>query len=80
MPDNVQEEAVVNDEILDPEPGPTPEEQEEWERQRKAEWEAKIAPYRALHEQLQTHEEAIEQHDELLSDALYEISILEMEE
>ena len=34
MPDNVQEEAVVTDEILEPEPGPTPEEQEEWERQR----------------------------------------------
>lgn len=80
MPENIQEEAVVTDEILEPEPGPTPEEQEEWERQRKEEWEKKIAPFRALHDRLQTHEEAIEQHDELLSDALFEISMLEMEE
>lgn len=72
MPENIQEEPIVNDEILDPMPGPTPEEEEEWERQRIEEWEKKIAPFRALRE-------AIDQHDEAIIDAQYDIDMLKME-
>lgn len=70
MPDNIEEPVEMTEE---PEPGPTPEEEEEWERQRKAAWEAKLAPFKAIRE-------ALDEHDELLSDALYEISLLETEE
>ncbi len=68
---------VVQDEVLDevqdyePEPWPTPEQEEEWERERKAAWEAQIAPFRVLKEQ-------ITEHDDLMADALYEITLLEM--
>ena len=73
MPENIVEDEVlteVQDEI-DPEPGPTPEQEEEWERERKAAWEAKIAPYRGLKSQ-------INEHDDLMAEALYEITILEI--
>ena len=42
-----------------------------WDRKRKEEWEAKLAPYKALREQ-------INEHDELMADALYEITLLEL--
>lgn len=55
----------------DPEPGPTPEQEEEWERERKAAWEAKLKPYREL-------AEAVKEHDELMADVLYEVTLLEI--
>lgn len=55
------------------EPAPTPEQVEEWERQRLADYEAKIAPFRKLRE-------AIDQHDEAIIDAQFEIDMLKMEE
>lgn len=67
---------IVQDEILDevtdfePEPGPTPEEEEEQERERQAAWEAKIKPYRDMKEQ-------IAEHDDLMAEALYEITMLQ---
>lgn len=44
---------------------------EEWERKRKEEWEAKMAGVKALREQ-------IDDHDDLLADALYEITLIEL--
>ena len=67
----VQEEVLDEVEAFEPEPWPTPEQEEEWERERKAAWEAQIAPFRALKEQ-------IAEHDDLMADALYEITLLEM--
>lgn len=69
MPDNIEETVILTEE--QPEPGPTPEEQEEWERERKAAWEAKIKPYRDLKAQ-------ISEHDDLMADALYELTLLEL--
>lgn len=40
-----------------------------WDRKRKEEWAAKLAPYKAMREQ-------INEHDELMADALYEITLL----
>lgn len=51
-------------------PTPTPEEEEEWERERKEREEAKIRPFREMHSQ-------IVDHDELLAQSLYEITLLE---
>ena len=71
----VQEEVLdeVVDEVTDfePEPGPTPEQEEEWERERIAAWNALIQPYRDLKTQ-------ISEHDDLMADALYEITMLEL--
>ena len=52
-------------------PGPTPEEEEEWEREREAAWQAKLAPFKAI-------KETIADHDDLMADALYEITMLEL--
>lgn len=70
MPDNI-EDAVVLTEEPEPIPGPTPEEEEEWERQRLAEWNAKIQPYRDFKAQ-------VNEHDDLMADALYELTLLEL--
>lgn len=69
MPENEALEMI--EEI--PDPRPTPEQEEEWERQRIAEYEAKIAPFRALRA-------AIDQHDEAIIDAQFDIDLLKMEE
>lgn len=55
----------------DPEPGPTPEEEEEQDRERQALWEARIKPYRDIKNQ-------IAEHDDLMAEALYEITMLEL--
>lgn len=68
MPDNIEEVVVVNEEL---EPGPTPEEEAEWERERIAAWNALIQPYRDLKAQ-------INDHDDLMATALYEITMLEL--
>ena len=68
MPENIEETIVLMEE---PEPGPTPEEEEEWERERKEAWEAQIAPYRNLRNQ-------ISEHDDIMAETLYEITLLEL--
>lgn len=70
MPENLEMTDLNEDqEVI--EPGPTPEEEEEWERQRIAEWNAKIQPFRDLKTQ-------ISDHDDLMADALYEITLIEL--
>lgn len=72
MPENLEVTDLNEDqEVIEPEPGPTPEEEEEWERQRIAEWNAKIQPFRDLKTQ-------ISDHDDLMADALYEITLIEL--
>lgn len=68
MPEIIEEAVVLTEE---PEPGPTPEEEEEWERERQAAWEAKIKPFREL-------KNTISEHDDLMADTLYEITLLEL--
>lgn len=62
------EEEMVAEEPM-PEP---PFDPEEWERKRKEEWEAELAPFKALHAQ-------INEHDELMAETLYEVTMLELE-
>lgn len=71
----VQEEVLdeATDEVTDfePEPGHTPEQEEEWERERIAAWNALIQPYRDLKQQ-------IAEHDDLMAESLYEITLLQL--
>ena len=53
---------------------------EEWERKRKEEEEAKIAPYKAASDQRKESAEIIAEHDELLADMLFEMTMNEIEE
>lgn len=53
---------------------------EEWERKRKEEEEAKIAPYKAVSDQRKESAEIIAEHDELLADMLFEMTMNEIEE
>ena len=55
-------------EVMDDNPPYDPEEDE---RRRREEWEAKIKPYRELRQQ-------INEHDELMADMLYEVTLLEL--
>lgn len=52
-------------------PGPTPEEEEEWERERLARWEAKLKPFRDM-------AEAVKEHDDLMAEVLYEVTLIEI--
>lgn len=60
--------------------GMTDEEIEELEQQRKAEAAAKIAPCIAAREQRQESADIVAEHDSLLSDILYEITMDEFGE
>lgn len=53
---------------------------EEWERKRKEEEEAKIAPYKAASDQRKESAEIVAEHDELLADMLFEMTMNEIEE
>lgn len=64
-----ENEAMTTMELTDI-PGP-PDEDEEWERKRQEEWEEKIKPYRDLRAQ-------INEHDELMAEALYELTMIEL--
>ena len=61
---------TVSDGGWEPDP-PTPEQEEEWERERKAREAALLAPFKAL-------KATIDEHDDLMADALYEITMLEL--
>ena len=53
---------------------------EEEERKRKEEWEAKLAPYKAASDQRKESAGIIAEHDELLADMLFEMTMNEMED
>ena len=71
--DEIVHEEVVDEVVNDyePEPGPTPEQQEEEERERQAIEAAKLKPYRDL-------KNTINEHDDLMAEALYEITMLQI--
>ena len=68
MPETIEETVVLTEEPI---PGPTPEEEAEWEREREAAWNAKIQPFRDLKTQ-------ICEHDDLMAETLYEVTLLEL--
>lgn len=53
---------------------------EEWERKRKEEEKAKIAPYKAASDQRKENAEIVAEHDELLADMLFKMTMNEIEE
>ncbi len=65
-----ENEALTMEELTDI-PGPPDGDDEEWERKRREEWEAKIKPFQNLRTQ-------INEHDELMADMLYEVTLLEL--
>lgn len=65
-----------NEVLIQEEPTPAPEppfDPEEWERKRREEWEKLLAPAKQTKAQ-------INDHDEMLAEVLYEVTLLEMGE
>ncbi len=70
---------MENDEIMqEPMPEPTPEQREEWEAERKAHEEKTMGPYREAAKQRNQSAAIIAEHDELLADMLYEMTMNEI--
>lgn len=64
------EEEITAEEVMPDVPEDDP---EEWDRKRKESWEAELAPFKALRAQ-------INEHDELMAETLYEVTMLELGE
>lgn len=64
------EEEIQAEDIMPDFPEDDP---EEWERKRREEWEAKLAPFKALRQ-------TINEYDELMAETLYEVTLLELGE
>ncbi len=56
-------------------PDQTPEQREKWEEERKANEEKTMAPYREAAKQREQSAAIIAEHDELLADMLYEMTM-----
>lgn len=76
----MDENEVMTTEELTDIPDPPDFDPEEWERKRKEEWEAMLAPYKAAAEQRKESAEIIAEHDELLADMLFETTMNEFED
>lgn len=76
----MDENEVMTTEELTDIPDPPDFDPEEWERKRKEEWEAMLAPYKTAAEQRKESAEIIAEHDELLADMLFEITMNEFED
>ena len=63
-----------------PEHDPTPEEIEEWERERAEREAAKIAPFRAAAAERHRATDINAEHDDLLAELLFEITVNEIED
>ena len=75
-----ENEVMTTEELAEDMP-PTPDyDPEEWERKRKEEWEAKLAPYKVASGQRKESAEIIAEHDELLADMLFEMTMNEIED
>lgn len=76
----MDENEVMTTEELTEMPDPPDFDPEEWERKRKEEWEAMLAPYKAAANQRKESAEIIAEHDDLLADMLFEITMNEFED
>lgn len=78
MPDKeILEQENTPDEPMPP--GPTPEDIERWERERAEREAAEIAPAQRVKEQRDQHTDIIAEHDDLLADILFEITVNEID-
>ncbi len=76
----MDENEVMTEELLNEELPDNPDfDPEEWERKRKEEAEAKVAPYKAAAAQRKESAGIIAEHDELIADMLFEITIKDFE-
>lgn len=71
-----ENEVLTPEEMPEPAPDYDPEEEEE---RRRREHEAELAPYKAAAKQRKDSAEIIAEHDNLLADMLFEITMNEME-
>ena len=76
----MDENEVMTTEELTEMPDPPDFDPEEWERKRKEEWEAMLAPYKAAANQRKESAEIIAEHDDLLADMLFEITMNEFKD
>lgn len=76
----MDENEVMTTEELTEMPDPPDYDPEEWERKRKEEWEAMLAPYKVAAKMRNDSAEIIAEHDELLADMLFEITMNEFED
>ena len=67
-----ENEVMTTEELAEDMPPAPDYDPDEWERKRKEEEEAKIAPYKAASNQRKESAEVIAEHDELLADMLFE--------
>ena len=72
-----ENEVMTTEELTDDMPPAPPFDPDEWDRKRKEEQEAKLAPYKAAAEQRRESAEIIAEHDELLADMLFEMTMNE---
>ena len=73
----MEENEVMNEEEMMEMPGPDFD-PDEWERKRREEEEAKLAPYKAAAAQRKESAEIVAEHDELIADMLYEMTVNEI--
>lgn len=72
-----ENEVMLTEELTDDMP-PAPDfDPDEWDRKRKEEWEAMLAPYKAAAKQREESAGIIAEHDELIADMLFEITMNE---
>lgn len=76
----MDENEVMTEELTEEIPDAPDYDPDEWERKRKEEEEAKLAPYKAAAAKRNESAEIIAEHDELLADMLFEITMNEMED
>lgn len=75
-----ENEVMTTEELAEDMPPAPDYDPDEWGRKRKEEEEAKIAPYKAASNQRKESAEVIAEHDELLADMLYEMTMNETED
>ena len=76
----MDEHKIEEQAALTPDPGPTPEQQEEYEKEAEAARKAVLAPYLEAARQRQETAQTAAEHDVLLSDMLYELTLVELGE
>lgn len=76
----IEDEVMTTEELAEDMPPAPDYDPEEWERKRKEEWEAKLAPYKAASGQRKESAGTIAEHDELLADMLFEMTMNEIED
>lgn len=75
-----ENEVMTTEELTEEMPDVPDYDPEEWERKRKEEEEAKVAPYQEAAAQRRESAAIIAEHDELLADMLFEMTMNEMSE